>query len=127
VGITRAREHLVMSYAEVRRMHGTENYSRPSRFINELPAERLREIRPRVAQNRPWVPASRPTATVARVAPVKGQDWPFKLGQSVTHRKFGDGMVLAFEGSGEHTRVQVNFSNAGTKWLVLAYANLEAL
>jgi DNA helicase-2/ATP-dependent DNA helicase PcrA len=126
VGITRAREHLVMSYAEVRRMHGTENYCRPSRFINELPAERLQEIRPRVAPNRPWVPASRPTATTARVAPVKGQDWPFRLGQGVSHRKFGEGTVMAFEGSGEHTRVQVNFSNAGMKWLVLAYANLEA-
>jgi DNA helicase-2/ATP-dependent DNA helicase PcrA len=125
VGITRAREHLVLSYAEVRRMHGSENYSRPSRFIDELPAERLQEIRPRVAPNRPWVPASRP-ATIAKVKPVKGQEWPFRLGQGVAHRKFGEGTVLAFEGTGEHTRVQVNFSNAGMKWLVLAYANLEA-
>jgi len=126
VGITRAREHLVMTYAEVRRMHGSENYSRPSRFINELPAERLQEIRPRVAQSRPWVPASRPAATAARVAPVKGQDWPFRLGQGVAHNKFGEGTVLAFEGSGEHTRVHINFDRAGAKWLVLAYANLES-
>jgi DNA helicase-2/ATP-dependent DNA helicase PcrA len=125
VGITRAREQLVMSYAEVRRMHGSENYSRPSRFINELPSERLQEIRPRVASNRPWVPSSRP-APVAKIKPVKGQDWPFRLGQGVSHRKFGEGTVLAFEGSGDHTRVQVNFAHAGMKWLVLAYANLEA-
>jgi DNA helicase-2/ATP-dependent DNA helicase PcrA len=44
----------------------------------------------------------------------------------VWHAKFGEGMVLAFEGSGEHTRVQVNFNNAGTKWLVMAYAKLQA-
>ena len=41
------------------------------------------------------------------------------------HRKFGDGVVLNCEGQGSSARVQVNFSTSGTKWLVLAYANLE--
>jgi DNA helicase-2/ATP-dependent DNA helicase PcrA len=82
----------------MRHMHGTENYCRPSRIINELPAERLQEIRPRVAQSRPWVPASRSTAAVTKIKPVKGQEWPFRLGQSVEHHKFGEGTVLAFEG-----------------------------
>ena len=52
--------------------------------------------------------------------------WPFRLGEAVQHPKFGEGTVLAFEGSGEHTRVHVNFSGAGAKWLVLAYARLSA-
>jgi DNA helicase-2/ATP-dependent DNA helicase PcrA len=43
----------------------------------------------------------------------------------VLHPKFGEGTVLGFEGSGEHSRVQVNFSDVGSKWLVLAYANLQ--
>ena len=48
------------------------------------------------------------------------------MGQAVIHNKFGEGTVIAFEGSGEHTRVHVNFLDAGAKWLVLAYANLQA-
>ena len=56
-----------------------------------------------------------------------GDDAPFRLGARVRHGKFGDGVVLAWEGSGSHARVQVNFETAGTKWLVLAYANLELM
>ena len=48
----------------------------------------------------------------------------FRLGQEVKHAKFGSGVVLALEGSGAHTRVQVNFKTHGSKWLVAAYANL---
>jgi DNA helicase-2/ATP-dependent DNA helicase PcrA len=121
VGMTRAREQLIISYAEIRRMFGSENHCRPSRFIDEMPPELLEEIRPRLATSRPYV-AAQPAGT----ASFAGQDWPFKLGQTVWHDKFGEGMVLAFEGSGEHTRVQVNFSDSGTKWLVMAYAKLQA-
>ena len=39
------------------------------------------------------------------------------------HRKFGEGVILNVEGQGAHARVQVNFEQVGTKWLVLAYAN----
>jgi DNA helicase-2/ATP-dependent DNA helicase PcrA len=124
VGMTRARKQLCLSYAETRRMHGTETMSRPSRFIDEIPADLLQEIRPRLSANRPYVSA-RPAAP-AKSSSFKNQEWPFKLGQRVLHRKFGEGTVLAFEGSGEHTRVQVNFASAGSKWLVLVYANLEA-
>jgi DNA helicase-2/ATP-dependent DNA helicase PcrA len=123
VGMTRAREQLVLSYAEVRRMHGSESHSRPSRFIDEMPSELLEEIRPRLAARRPYVSA-RPAAPSR--SSFSQQEWPFKLGQRVVHPKFGEGTVLAFEGSGEHTRIQVNFNNAGSKWLVLAYAKLEA-
>ena len=49
----------------------------------------------------------------------------FKLGERVVHRKFGEGIVLNYEGSGEHARVQVNFDEFGSKWLVLAYAKLD--
>jgi DNA helicase-2/ATP-dependent DNA helicase PcrA len=120
VGMTRAREQLYISYAETRRMYGSQSHCRPSRFIDEMPAELLEEIRPRIAAHRPYVPA-RPAASV-----IQGQDWPYKLGQNVSHTKFGEGTIMAFEGSGEHTRVHVNFYGAGAKWLVLAYANLQA-
>jgi DNA helicase-2/ATP-dependent DNA helicase PcrA len=121
VGMTRAREQLYLSYAEIRRMHGSENFCRPSRFLDEMPAAMLEEIRPRIAASRPYQPA-RPR----QGGTFSGQEWPFKLGEPVLHPKFGEGTVVAFEGSGEHTRVQVNFTRAGAKWLVLAYARLES-
>jgi DNA helicase-2/ATP-dependent DNA helicase PcrA len=125
VGMTRARESLCLSYAEVRRMHGSESFSRPSRFIEEIPEELVEEVRPRIAVQRPYVHAGRrPSERVSRTH-VPNQEWPFQLGQPVMHKKFGEGTVMAFEGQGEHTRVQVNFSQAGAKWLVLAYANLQ--
>jgi len=133
VGMTRAREELCLSYAEVRRMHGSESFSRPSRFIEEMPEELIEEVRPRLAVQRPYVSATRrsrlgagdrPRSSVGRTQ-VPNQEWPFQLGQPVMHKKFGEGTVVAFEGQGDHTRVQVNFQQQGAKWLVLAYANLQ--
>jgi DNA helicase-2/ATP-dependent DNA helicase PcrA len=123
VGMTRAREQLYLCYAEVRRMHGSENFCRPSRFIDELPAGILEEIRPRMATSRPYQPAR--SSGRKGSAGLTDSSWPFRLGEAVVHPKFGEGTVLAFEGSGEHTRVHVNFPHAGSKWLVLAYANLQ--
>ncbi len=123
VGITRAREHLCLSHAEVRRMFGSESHCRPSRFLNEIPSGLIQEIRPRMQVQRPWVSPAAPQYPKAGSS-IK-QDWPFRLGESVSHKKFGHGTVISFEGSGEHARVQVNFNNAGAKWLVLAYANLS--
>ncbi len=117
VGITRARERLVLCYAESRRMHGMEMYGRPSRFLGEIPAELIEEVRPRVQVSRPLAAAS----GHARLDPSPG----LKLGQRVRHASFGTGTVVDCEGSGAHTRVQVNFEHGGAKWLVLAYAALE--
>jgi DNA helicase-2/ATP-dependent DNA helicase PcrA len=119
VGMTRAEERLCLSYAEVRRMHGSQNYCRPSRFIEEMPSELIEEVRPGISSNRPYRPP-RPSAAGDAAT-------PFRLGQAVHHPKFGEGTVMAFEGAGEHARVHVNFSDAGPKWLVLAYARLESL
>ena len=104
-------------------MYGSESHSRPSRFLDEIPDEFMQEIRPRMGTQRAFVSA-RPARPVR--ANQQQSEWPFSLGQSVVHRKFGEGMVVNFEGSGEHARVQVNFNQAGAKWLVLAYANLES-
>ena len=122
VGMTRAREQLIISYAEIRRMFGSENHCRPSRFIDEMPPELLEEIRPRLATSRPYVPA-RPAGTSS----ITAQEWPFKLGQSVWHAKFGEGVVVQCEGDGERARIQVNFSDVGAKWLMMGYANLDIL
>ncbi|MBI2786513.1 MAG: DNA helicase II [Legionella longbeachae] len=117
VGMTRAMQKLILSYAEIRRQYGREEYHRPSRFLNELPQELIDEIRVKARFQSPVTSRNKP----AFVPESSG----LSLGQSVTHAKFGPGVVLAVEGSGAHTRVQVKFSEYGVKWLVLAYANLE--
>jgi DNA helicase-2/ATP-dependent DNA helicase PcrA len=119
VGITRARETLMLSYAESRRLHGVESYNRPSRFLHELPRELLHEVRPRVQVSRPMYSS--------RFADAASEPSALKLGQRVRHASFGEGIVVSAEGSGAHARVEVNFEDAGTKWLVLAYANLTPL
>ena len=124
VGMTRARERLVMSWAERRRLHGQENYALPSRFLREIPSELVQEVRPQIQVSRPLYGSGAP---VAAPALADADPQALQLGQQVRHPKFGEGVVLNYEGSGAHARVQVNFREAGAKWLVVAYANLEAL
>ena len=119
VGVTRARETLILSYAETRRLHGVETYNRPSRFVHELPRELLNEVRPRVQVTRPMY--------ASRFVEEETDTPTLKLGQRVRHASFGEGTVIDAEGIGAHARVQVNFESAGSKWLVVAYANLAAL
>jgi ATP-dependent DNA helicase UvrD/PcrA len=116
VGMTRAKQELYLSYAESRRLHGMDNYGVPSRFLREIPAELVQEVRPRVQVSRPYT-----ALTAGRLQPAPSA---LNLGQRVRHPSFGEGTVLDYEGSGAQARVQVNFSNAGAKWLVVAYANL---
>ncbi len=125
VGITRAKQTLYISYAEQRRLHGVDNYAQPSRFIAEIPDEYIEEIRPRVQVSRPL----RSSQTLQRKnrSVVSGNELGIRLGQRVRHGKFGDGVILNCEGQGAHARVEVNFETAGTKWLVLSYANLDLM
>ena len=122
VGMTRAKHRLCMSYAEARRLHGSDMYPMPSRFLRELPPERTEEVRLRGTVARPGVrmrSGSRPASASTRGGPDE-----LRLGQRVEHPTFGEGVVLMYEGQGSHARVQVNFEAAGSKWLVVAYANL---
>ena len=121
VGITRARQKLVLSYAEARRIHGMDMYGMPSRFLREIPPALLHEVRPRVQVSRPMY-SPQPRRNVGHAAIETPQ---VKLGQNVRHATFGTGVVTDYEGSGAHARVQVNFDTAGSKWLVLSYANLQ--
>ena len=122
VGITRARQKLVLCYAESRRIHGQDNYGVPSRFLREIPRDLLHEVRPKVQVSRPAsLGASRGGGHAVIEAP------PLKLGTLVSHPRFGEGMVTDYEGVGAHARVQVEFADAGSKWLVMAYANLTSL
>jgi DNA helicase-2/ATP-dependent DNA helicase PcrA len=117
VGMTRAMRQLYITYAEVRRLHGRETYTRPSRFLGEIPSELIEEVRGGFAIG----PTLRTDVGRADGESENGM----RLGDHVRHQKFGDGVVLSIEGRGQYTRVQVNFEAVGSKWLVLAYANLQ--
>jgi DNA helicase-2/ATP-dependent DNA helicase PcrA len=124
VGITRARQQLYITHAESRRLYGKETYPRSSRFLREIPPEHLQEIRMKANITRPAAGLASPQKTPLDAASRHGG---FKLGQHVTHAKFGEGVILQFEGEGPKAVAQVNFTQAGTKWLVLAMANLQAV
>ncbi|PCH83200.1 MAG: DNA helicase II [Piscirickettsiaceae bacterium] len=120
VGITRAMKQLYITYAESRRLHGQESYPMPSRFIREIPAELMQEVRLGAR-------VSRPVASNYNAGLKEESSGGLRMGQRVLHAKFGEGVVLNHEGSGAQARVQVNFTSAGSKWLMLAYAKLETI
>lgn len=117
VGMTRARERLILTHAESRRLHGQELFARLSRFVRELPSGLVAEVRLGGEVMEP----RRGEALSSRL------EEGLRLGQRVLHAKFGEGVILELEGRGAQARVQVNFERAGTKWLVAAYAGLEAV
>lgn len=121
VGMTRAMQRLFITYAESRRVYGQDKFHTASRFIREIPAEFVQEVRLKSQISRPV------HNRFSRMASHEAfEDSGFALGQRVEHPKFGAGVVLNYEGSGDHSRVQVNFDDFGSKWLVLAYAKLKA-
>jgi DNA helicase-2/ATP-dependent DNA helicase PcrA len=143
VGMTRAMRQLYLTYAEQRRLHGIDSMNSPSRFITELPAEMVEEVRPRIRLSRPASGASALNGATRTLAVsgeragtgfARGRDTlaealegGMRLGCRVRHGKFGEGVVLCIEGQGPHARVQVNFERQGSKWLMLQYANLELM
>jgi len=123
VGMTRAMQKLYLCHAESRRLYGQEQFHKPSRFLRELPNECTEEIRLQNQVSRPATSGRFSNTFTTETFDNTG----FSLGQSVTHAKFGEGVVLNYEGSGAQSRIQVNFVEVGSKWLVVAYANLQAL
>jgi DNA helicase-2/ATP-dependent DNA helicase PcrA len=118
VGITRAKVKLYISYAECRRLYGSDNFNSPSRFLREIPAECLQEVRLGAQVTRPVL-----FGAADDIEPQQG----ISLGGRVYHQVFGEGTVLTVEGAGDNARVQVNFDDEGSKWLVLQYAGLQAM
>ncbi|MGQ0528621.1 MAG: DNA helicase II [Panacagrimonas sp.] len=148
VGITRARRKLYLSYAEIRRVHGVEQIGAPSMFLKEVPSECLSETRPRAGILRPAFGSREPRTQygsgggygsagygsgAAPRAPsrVAGASelgpGGFRLGQRVMHPKFGEGTILSFDGDGDRAQIEIKFLNAGTKRLMLGFANLRGL
>ncbi|HSX90737.1 MAG TPA: DNA helicase II [Pseudomonas sp.] len=126
VGITRAMQKLVISYAETRRLYGSETYNKVSRFVREIPPQLVQEVRLSNSVTRPFNSSSSMSGS-SLFAGSAVPDTGFSLGQRVRHSLFGEGTILNFEGAGAQARVQVNFEDEGSKWLMLGYAKLEAL
>jgi len=122
VAVTRARQRLYLSYAQSRMLHGQVRYGIPSRFLDEIPEALLKRLNATVSagkladQNLQSAPSS----------PQKNA-MPWKIGQSVAHAKFGQGVVVSYEGNSNDLRIQVNFGKEGMKWLALEYAKLEKI
>ncbi|OCG18789.1 MULTISPECIES: DNA helicase II [unclassified Gilliamella] len=119
VGITRARKCLTLSLAELRRLYGREERNLPSRFLAELPIDKLNQISHRGVISSSGLKKSSLEKT--------RQSDGYQLGRKVLHNRFGEGTIINLDGEGDHKRAQIAFVNEGIKWLVVKLANLTLL
>jgi DNA helicase II / ATP-dependent DNA helicase PcrA len=126
VAVTRARQRLYLSFAQSRMLHGQSRYNLKSRFLEEIPEALVKWLTPQRTPQMPGNTYFRPSSTPVQ-APLPARrrdDGGLRVGQVVEHAKFGQGVIVATEGSGSDARVQVNFGAAGLKWLLLSMAKL---
>ena len=144
VALTRARRRLYLSFAQNRMLHGQTRYNIPSRFLQEIPDSLLKWLHPVqkdvITQQVPGIMGRESGTTdwgsgmLTQKSRLRMQDCTlgirdseasqWRVGQNVTHAKFGTGVIVNCEGGGADARVQVKFNHAGTKWLSLEYAKL---
>ncbi|MGH8853863.1 MAG: UvrD-helicase domain-containing protein [Telluria sp.] len=139
VAITRARRRLYMSFTQQRMLHGQTRFNMKSRFFDELPEEALKWLSPRVQTqwfgNRKsqaaWDDTEFRNGTDNRIAQqitqksASGNGTGWRVGESVAHAKFGEGVIVNIEGGAGAARAQINFGAAGMKVLDLSVAKLE--
>jgi len=148
VAITRARRRLYLSFSQTRMLHGQTRYNVKSRFFDELPDASLKWITPKqqgfgsgyareyqqawqrgsgltgiVGAGRIEPPVRAPAPAWESGASARGPQG-LRVGQTVFHTKFGEGVVTTLEGRGADARAQVQFGRHGSKWLALAIAKL---
>ena len=121
VAITRARRRLYLSFAQSRMLHGQMRYGIASRFLNEIPEKLLKTINAPIPQADTAAAWAEPRTQ--RTESESGQG--FRVGQNVSHPKFGNGVIVNCRGRGADAEVEVNFRNSGTKRLALQYAKLS--
>ena len=127
VAITRARTRLYLSFAQTRLLHGQTRYGIASRFLDELPKGLMKWLSAKTGarlDEKAW--RAEPPPTRIKAAKGRAARLPFRIGQNVVHPKFGQGVIVNAEGSGEDARLQINFGPEGMKWLQLGYAKLTA-
>ena len=131
VAVTRARKRLYLSHAQSRMLHGQIRYGIPSRFLDEIPDALLKRLNSRQVQKPNMSNSSMSNYGYGQyqTAPSNSSEqksaMPWKIGQAVAHAKFGQGVVVSYEGNANDMRVQINFGREGMKWLAMEYAKLE--
>lgn len=126
VAVTRARQRLYLTYAQSRMLHGQVRYGIPSRFVDEIPTELTKRLNSKPVA-KPYAAGGQYTAQPIKASSAQTSSYPFKIGQSVRHGKFGEGVVVSYEGNASDLAVKVNFGSAGLKTLMLEYAKLEKI
>ena len=127
VAVTRARERLYLSHAQSRMLHGQVRYGIPSRFLDEIPEGLLKRLNSKPVMRSGGRDYSEMPAIMTKKSDEQKNAMPWKIGQSVAHAKFGNGVVVSYEGNSSDMRVQVNFGREGLKWLALEFAKLTVL
>jgi DNA helicase-2/ATP-dependent DNA helicase PcrA len=123
VAVTRARRRLYLSHAQTRMLHGQTRYNLPSRFLEEIPAGLLKWLTPKATRG--GFAMDREPSYAPSPRGHSGAGGGFRIGQSVRHAKFGEGVIENLEGGGRDARARINFGAAGVKWLDLGVAKLE--
>lgn len=118
VGITRARKRVYLTRASRRRLFGYEMYSIPSRFLDEIPQELTRTLKPS---------EEAVMKVIAEVVREYDRDYGFKVGDQVKHPKWGCGTIVKTLGKGSDMRVTVRFDTGLEKTLMLDYVKLEKI
>ncbi|MDO9283010.1 MAG: UvrD-helicase domain-containing protein [Methylotenera sp.] len=129
VAVTRARQRLYLSHAQSRMLHGKVRYGIPSRFLDEIPEELLKRLNAkpvkRSGSERDY--SELPAMMSKQQSSTQKNAMPWKIGQQVAHAKFGNGVVVSYEGNASDMRIQVNFGREGLKWLALEFAKLNPI
>jgi len=119
VAVTRARQRLYLSHAQSRMLHGQVRYGIPSRFLDEIPEELLKRLNTK--------PVAKTYANPSFQTSSASTGYPYKIGQSVRHAKFGEGVVVSYEGNADNLVIKINFGREGLKSLAMEYAKLEKI
>ncbi|MDO9204261.1 UvrD-helicase domain-containing protein [Methylotenera sp.] len=129
VAVTRARQRLYLSHAQSRMLHGKVRYGIPSRFLDEIPEELLKRLNSKpIAKSGYGRDYNELPAMMSKQQSNQQKSaMPWKIGQQVAHAKFGNGVVVSYEGNANDMRVQVNFGREGLKWLAMEFAKLSPI
>ncbi len=129
VAVTRARQRLYLSHAQSRMLHGKVRYGIPSRFLDEIPEALLKRLNSKpVAKSGGGRNYNELPAMMSKQQSNDQKNaMPWKIGQQVAHAKFGNGVVVSYEGNASDMRVQVNFGREGLKWLAMEFAKLNPI
>jgi DNA helicase-2/ATP-dependent DNA helicase PcrA len=129
VAVTRARQRLYLSHAQSRMLHGKVRYGIPSRFLDEIPEKLLKHLNSKPVSKPSYSRDYNALPQIMNTQQSRDQKgaMPWNIGQQVAHAKFGNGVVVSYEGNASDMRVQVNFGREGLKWLAMEFAKLTPI